>query len=554
MLRYWVLVETGGNQSFIFDTNRLRHAVGASQLIHESTTVWLDQATMGHDGIRVVQSVSGKALLLVNSPGSGQAIVRALSRRALQEAPGMELTGVIGPGFDDTMPAVISPGTDPSVSQPSGPAPGETLNFLDALYQARRQLDAVRAARPPMALRDLVMPWHDLCPESGLPVAGSEIYGSSARPAAEPVLLRSKARARARKRLLGLLGDQMRALVPESMDELAHDGWIAVVHADGNGVGTLFQNFHSLLAQALQTGELGLEDFSYYLSAVSGELEEATCSAFAAAVASAARAVREPRDTVLPLVIGGDDVTFACHGGVATMLVREFLSEFHQRTAQKETLAELAGLLAGPGPGDRPGGLTSSAGIAIIKPHHPFSSAYDLAADLCESAKAVKTTAPGVPVSSFDVHVSADSTLRSLDTTRTAMTVDGTSRTAAPFAVRHGHCQPGQPGDTAAPGNAWLTRHDVRHLDATVALVRKLSASHAHDLRAASNLGRSAYLQMLRAVTEREQLDGAERELLSVTAESGSCSTGFLRLIDAMLLDGVRSGQAAPPEPSAAVS
>ena len=77
MLRYWVLVETGGNQSFIFDTNRLRHAVGASQLIHESTTVWLDQATMGHDGIRVVQSVSGKALLLVNSPGSGQAIVGA---------------------------------------------------------------------------------------------------------------------------------------------------------------------------------------------------------------------------------------------------------------------------------------------------------------------------------------------------------------------------------------------------------------------------------------------------------------------------------------------
>jgi hypothetical protein len=59
---------------------------------------------------------------------------------------------------------------------------------------------------------------------------------------------------------------------------------------------------------------------------------------------------------------------------------------------------------------------------------------------------------------------------------------------------------------------------------------------------------------MLRAVTERERLDGAARELLSVTAESGSSTNGFLRLIDAMLLDGVRSGQAAPPEPSAALS
>lgn len=97
MLRYWVLVETGGNQSFIFETNRLRHAVGASQLIHESTTVWLDQAITGDEGISVVQSVSGKALLLVNSPSSGHAIVRALSQRALQEAPGMELTGSSGP-------------------------------------------------------------------------------------------------------------------------------------------------------------------------------------------------------------------------------------------------------------------------------------------------------------------------------------------------------------------------------------------------------------------------------------------------------------------------
>jgi hypothetical protein len=107
VLRYWALVETGGNQSFIFDTNRLRHAVGASQLIHESTTTWLDQAIRGHDGVDVVQSVSGKALLLVNSPGTGRAIIRSLSQWALEKAPGMELTGVVGPGFDDAIPGVV---------------------------------------------------------------------------------------------------------------------------------------------------------------------------------------------------------------------------------------------------------------------------------------------------------------------------------------------------------------------------------------------------------------------------------------------------------------
>jgi hypothetical protein len=87
VLRHWVIIETGGNQSFIFGTNRLRHAVGASQLIHESTTVWLDQVLRTYQDASVVQSVSGKALLLVDSPTTGRAIIRALSRRALRKRP-----------------------------------------------------------------------------------------------------------------------------------------------------------------------------------------------------------------------------------------------------------------------------------------------------------------------------------------------------------------------------------------------------------------------------------------------------------------------------------
>ena len=243
-----------------------------------------------------------------------------------------------------------------------------------------------------MALRDLVMPWHELCPESGLPVAGSETYGPGDRPAAEPVLLPQQGPgARTEPAAPGCWAIRCASSSPTNMDELAHDGWIAVVHADGNGVGTLFQDFPSAAGRRCRTSELSLEEFSYYLGAVSAELEEATCEAFAAAVTAAAGSDR-PRDTVLPLVIGGDDVTFACHAGIATPLVREFLDEFHRRTARQETLAELAGQLAGTGAG-RAGqaGLTSSAGIAIVKPHHPFSSAYELAADLCENAKVVKT-------------------------------------------------------------------------------------------------------------------------------------------------------------------
>ena len=41
---HWCLIERGVNQAYIFETNRLRHVVGASYLINQAGNEWVQRA------------------------------------------------------------------------------------------------------------------------------------------------------------------------------------------------------------------------------------------------------------------------------------------------------------------------------------------------------------------------------------------------------------------------------------------------------------------------------------------------------------------------------
>jgi hypothetical protein len=71
-----------------------------------------------------------------------------------------------------------------------------------------------------------------------------------------------------------------------------------------------------------------------------------------------------------PLVYGGDDVTFVCDGRLGLALAVYYLQQFEK---------ESTNLPGGP--------AYACAGVAIVKTHYPFARAYNLAEDLCRSAK-----------------------------------------------------------------------------------------------------------------------------------------------------------------------
>lgn len=551
-MRQWCLIETGGNQAYIFGTNRLRHVVGASYLVHQAGTAWVPEAA-ARCGARVVLAISGKALLLVDDPAAGRAVISEVSLRALREAPGMEITGVVGPGF---APALRwAPGLRSS-------AEGHPLTHVEALTQAYEQLETARASRPSPLLRDPLIPWYEVCRDSGLPAAGLEQHPDS-RQVSAPVLAKSKARGPARQRMRDLLCD-LPDVVPADLDDLREDGWLAVIHADGNGVGKVFTQFAELALNTVGPAAAGvpagagippgeppaslgetetptpvvlpLEQHADLLTRFTSELECATETALGLAVRDATDG-QHADGTVLPVVVGGDDVTIVCHARFALPLVRAFAAAFEEQTAAQPTVRAMTG-----------GGLTAAAGIAFIKPHHPFAAAYGLAEELCASAKSVNQP-DGSPVSSVDLHVAFESTLTDLAGLRERLTTGGIARYGGPYVI-------------TAQDNSPARSRDIAGLERAMRTVSALSSSMAHYLREGLAIGPEEYRRRANRIARSADLPSSVRPddldaLVHTPAVSsdgqvnrcGENGETVVRLLDALLLAAI-----ARPSTAAGVS
>ena len=137
---------------------------------------------------------------------------------------------------------------------------------------------------------------------------------------------------------------------------------IAVIHADGNGLGQLIPNL-----------KMPLSEFSV-------KLNNATKKAFKDAKIENAK-IRE-------VVLGGDDLTMICDADIALEFTKRFLENF-----EKETQVFIDG------------GLTACAGIAYCNEKYPFHYAVDLAEELCsQTKKHAKKINPDLAPSSLMFH------------------------------------------------------------------------------------------------------------------------------------------------------
>lgn len=155
---------------------------------------------------------------------------------------------------------------------------------------------------------------------------------------------------------------------------------MGVIQADGNGLGKIFINFPEYLEQIQP--DYTNRDYANRLREFSLALDVCTERAFLAALS-----VFKPAMGILPifpLILGGDDLTVICDGKLALPFTECFLKEFKIATRHHKAIAPIARVAL---KGDR---LSACAGVAIVKPHFPFSVAYELAESLAKSAKKVK--------------------------------------------------------------------------------------------------------------------------------------------------------------------
>lgn len=429
-----ILIETSGNQNYIFSSNKLRENIGASELTYRVGTQWALEAVANIESklqlwadtnkklrknllekseaiensdykIEVIVATSGKALLLVKDREIGREIIRTVTKRALKDAPGLDVCGVIKE-FDF----------------------GKE-NLSDINREIRQEFETVRSKKPSPLTRFLRLPVVDECSSSGWGASSLEEVSKDKQAALSAVSVAKRDQEinqSAFERVNKILKSKIQEKLTYNFDELESKfkeiEWLSVIHADGNGLGEIILKFDRQL-EGKSTAARN-RDYVDKLRKFSVALDVCTENAFIEAIKNTftTRVVDERRPITLlplvPLVLGGDDLTVVCDGKKALDFTKNFLLAFEEETTKdhlESIIPKVAEIALGVPR------LSACAGVAIIKPHFPFYNAYNLAEELMKSAKTIKKKLQRSvektpwPCSALDFHVLYDASASELD-------------------------------------------------------------------------------------------------------------------------------------------
>ncbi len=170
---------------------------------------------------------------------------------------------------------------------------------------------------------------------------------------------------------------------------LDNKDYIAIIHADVNNLGQLFQKLRKELLENSEITEYPniLTQISQIIKdSIEQSAKQVTKDILSkqANIQTNKKADKKFIMPARPLVLGGDDFTFIVRGDLALDFTQVFLEEFEKNSKDKlskleENYPELATIL--------PEYLTACAGIVYIKASQPFFRAYTLVESLCKQAK-----------------------------------------------------------------------------------------------------------------------------------------------------------------------
>ena len=404
-----LIVDTVGIQPYIFGSNRLRENIGASHLVAQATGEWaFDTLPESHNvkGVttgeidddkhiecerdnldaEVLYAAGGNVVVLFRDETTAKNFTRELSRKVLIDAPNLQLV-IVQKEFDWN-------------HKPLSQAVEELFEELASRKRSRMQ------AAPLLGLGVTVA-----CRSTGLPAVRftDSIGGDPGYPASEEIHAKIAAATKrggkssqADERLHRHLPHPQGYGYPSQFDHLGgtrgQQNYLAVVHADGNGMGQRIIDIGNEFQQQVQNRDYitTLRKFSQAVeqaaqAALKGTLAKLSCciesgyklphpSLEDVYVSLASDEAGQPLLPFRPIVFGGDDVTFVCDGRLGLSLATSYLERFQEETQKRV---------------DCRGPITASAGVAVVRTHYPFAQAYELADQLCRSAKSYRQEIKG---------------------------------------------------------------------------------------------------------------------------------------------------------------
>lgn len=374
-----VVLGTVSVQRYIFQSNRLKEIIGASYLAKHwfdkgliraikqtacslDTTAWnayKDNPSISQSEVKestdaevnIIYIGGGNAALLCKDKSIAVKVVEKWSLDLLRNAPGLR----VAVGYGDV-----------------------SDSLSEAYNKAMDKLNHCEEALPYGA--DLgCLPVVQTCSTTGLPASRrsreenkrEEWISQSAAKKREQVVTTQES---IRDEFESVLKENQHfAIELEKLGGGEGQSYMAVVHADGNGMG-------ELLNKAVQGTNEDNDLFLHYIRAFSASVSQLSKKTFEKTmqyyqhILPSLKGIKEHENIfpMRPIVYGGDDLTFVCDGRVGLHLTAYYLQEF-----TKEPIKV--------GGEDRH--VDACAGVAIVHTKFPIAQAYHFADVLCGLAK-----------------------------------------------------------------------------------------------------------------------------------------------------------------------
>lgn len=389
MTTHALLFEAKSIQSYLFGSGRLRDVIGASELIDALTDELLDGVrdalALSDDRLWFTRRAGG-AFYAFSEDAAAIAGLRDLYTLAVQHyAPGLAYD--LGAGQGDTALEAFDAARDALRGDSSRQRP---VLPVAAPITERSRRSGLAATPAPTQAHGLLAPDEqpgevrlDAATWRRRAVYRANRSGLIQRFSPEPAALS--------------IDDWPRDLTPgadAAFPYLGDHHTLALIHADGNGLG-------QLLINAANAARARPAAFRELFTALSGGISNATIGAARQAteeILLPARREGEPL-AARPILLGGDDLTLLVRSDLALDYLRAFVRAFEAQS--QAVLQQLQGL----GVERLPPRLTIGAGLVYLRYSQPFQIAIRLTEALTGRAKqAAKPIDADCPPSSLAFH------------------------------------------------------------------------------------------------------------------------------------------------------
>ena len=336
MSKYLYGAAVQGIQNFIFKTNELKHIVGASELVEQICTSAFDE--FAKEGESVVRA-AGNIKFIFDSEEDCRKAVREFPKKVMTMAPGITISQAVVP-FDGVF--------------------GNAIDRIEMLLKVQRNKPQHSVTCGLLGMKR--------ANSTGLPVVK---VTDNSNYLDEPTVQKEcfQDTKGLCEKSFGIFPLSNSAVAFDINDITGKNDWIAIIHADGNGLGKV--------VQAIGKNKDVFRHFSQQLDIAT---KEAAHMAFANVENMFVNTKVIP---IRPVVLSGDDMTVIIRGDLAIKYASSFIKAFEKKT--QELLGDV--LRGHQVFADGKDYLTACAGVAFIKSSYPFYYGYQLAEELCGYAK-----------------------------------------------------------------------------------------------------------------------------------------------------------------------